>query len=187
VKKVSVGNRILLARKRAGVSQSKLAEAIGIDANTISRWERDAVKMKAEKMAIVASSLNTSVAYLLGETDDPKRYTTLLGGDHDGATGNPPMHDEFTDAREAVGLSRVLNETAGKKVSMTAGQNAPNKGFVFERTNKNGEVTRIEFSADTPESVVRAAIAEVMKTSDEKTHAIYKPAVNGDISRFTNE
>jgi transcriptional regulator with XRE-family HTH domain len=66
---VTVGNRILAARKRAGISQTRLAELVGIDSNTISRWERDIVKMKAEKMAIVAAALNTSVAYILGEEE----------------------------------------------------------------------------------------------------------------------
>jgi phage repressor protein C with HTH and peptisase S24 domain len=37
----------------------------------------------------LASVLDTSVAYLIGETDDPHRYTTLLTEDEN-ATGNPP-------------------------------------------------------------------------------------------------
>jgi transcriptional regulator with XRE-family HTH domain len=73
---VTIGNRIQTARKRAGISQIKLAELIGTDSNTISRWERDIVKMKAEKMVNIAVALNTSVAYLLGEEETNKPLNT---------------------------------------------------------------------------------------------------------------
>jgi transcriptional regulator with XRE-family HTH domain len=68
---VSIGEHIQKARKKAGLSQSRLAIIIGVDNNTISRWERDLFRVTGEYVPKIAAALNTSVAYLLGETDDP--------------------------------------------------------------------------------------------------------------------
>ena len=51
---------------------------VGSDGNTVSRWELDKLGMGNEYVLKLAQALDTSTAYLLGETDDPKRYTSRL-------------------------------------------------------------------------------------------------------------
>ena len=62
------------------ITQNKLGELIGTDGNTVSRWERGVMEIKVEAAFRIAVALNVSVAFLLGETEDPKRYppTTLF-------------------------------------------------------------------------------------------------------------
>jgi transcriptional regulator with XRE-family HTH domain len=44
---------------------------VEVDSNTISRWERDLFKVTANYIPRLAAVLNTTVAYLMGETNDP--------------------------------------------------------------------------------------------------------------------
>lgn len=74
-----VGDRIKLLREGLSQSQEELASAIGMHSNTVARWERGELTPRGTSLSKLAQALKTSTAYLLGETDDPKRYTTILG------------------------------------------------------------------------------------------------------------
>ena len=78
-------------REECRLSQARLADLVGVDSNTISRWERNLFKVTADYVPKLAAALNTSVAYLLGETDNPTRYSSLLLSGPDGHTGNDPL------------------------------------------------------------------------------------------------
>lgn len=67
---MSVSNRIKELRERAGLSQIELANMVGVDANTVWRWENDR-SSPSRSIQSLASALKTSVAYLMGETNDP--------------------------------------------------------------------------------------------------------------------
>lgn len=67
---MKLGERIELRRAEIGISQSELARRVGVRQSTMnslingdSRTSRSIVK--------IAQVLNTSPAYLMGETDDP--------------------------------------------------------------------------------------------------------------------
>jgi transcriptional regulator with XRE-family HTH domain len=162
---VTVGNRILAARKRAGISQTRLAELVGIDSNTISRWERDIVKMKAEKMAIVAAALNTSVAYLLGEEEAKEMLNaTAVNYRHQGKNNsiNTPgvqnsalvqginnntviiNNDEHTLTGEAIELIRVFEALDIKRRTALLG-----RAYALEEEASQAKV------ADSPASLGR--------------------------------
>ena len=68
-----IGQRLAQARKRAGLSQSKLAAALGCryDHTVISRVERNLSSLRLDGVAKAARELDVSVDYLLGLTDDP--------------------------------------------------------------------------------------------------------------------
>ena len=74
----TVGERIKLAREKKGLKQEKLGELIGAHTVTISRWERGINQPNSDTLNRIAHVLETSVAYLTGETEDPKRYTSRL-------------------------------------------------------------------------------------------------------------
>jgi len=74
----TVGERIKLAREKKGLKQEKLGELIGTHTVTISRWERGINQPNSDTLNRIAHALEISVAYLTGETDDPKRYTSRL-------------------------------------------------------------------------------------------------------------
>ena len=68
-----VSNNIRRAREKKGISQAKLAIALGVKENTVWRWENNKAKPDAETIVKIAHALNTTAAYLLGETDTPKQ------------------------------------------------------------------------------------------------------------------
>ena len=67
-----VGLRIRMRRKEMGVSQERLAEALGITFQQVQKYERGANRVSASKLWEIASALKTPVAYFydgLGERD----------------------------------------------------------------------------------------------------------------------
>ena len=63
--------RLLLARRRAGVSQGELAKRTEMYASDISKMERGRMLPTAPRLRRLAEALDVSADYLLGLTDDP--------------------------------------------------------------------------------------------------------------------
>lgn len=71
------GERIRLRRKELGISGEKIAKAIGTTRVTVSRWEAGVSEPNDKKKIALANMLNTSVAYLMGETDNPEPIASI--------------------------------------------------------------------------------------------------------------
>ena len=95
-----IAERLVERRKSKGLKQTELADTVKISIPTITRMENGKSNPKAEELSNLAAALDTSVAYLLGETNDPKRYKSMLDDDRFPASGNQPMHEIFKAARE---------------------------------------------------------------------------------------
>jgi transcriptional regulator with XRE-family HTH domain len=67
---VAVGARIRLRRRDIKVSQSKLADAVGVTFQQVQKYERGANRISASMLVRTASALRTSVAWLVGEAED---------------------------------------------------------------------------------------------------------------------
>ncbi len=65
------GRRIAERRRAMGLTQEELAARLGISAQQVSEHERGRRRIPGPRLAEIARVLNTSVAYLVGETDDP--------------------------------------------------------------------------------------------------------------------
>jgi len=63
---VSIGARIREAREDLGMTGSALAEKIGSDAATISRWEHDRREPDAGHLRALCDALGVTADYLLG-------------------------------------------------------------------------------------------------------------------------
>ena len=74
-----VGLRIRMRRKELGVSQEKLAEALGLTFQQIQKYERAANRVSASKLWEIGRALNTSVAYF---------YEGLESEDYEGGAPN---------------------------------------------------------------------------------------------------
>ena len=61
-----IGSRIAIARKAAGL---KLAAAVGVHKQTISRYERGVLVPDANEICAMVSTLNCSADFLLGFSD----------------------------------------------------------------------------------------------------------------------
>jgi transcriptional regulator with XRE-family HTH domain len=67
---VEIGEKIKKFREMRGLTQSQLAEAANVDSNTVSRWERGDLRIKADKIAPIAAALNCSTDDLLKEENE---------------------------------------------------------------------------------------------------------------------
>ena len=68
---MSTGERIRKLREAKHMRQSDLAELLGNDGNTISRWENDKIGIGSAYIMKLAQVFNTTADYLLCKTDDP--------------------------------------------------------------------------------------------------------------------
>jgi transcriptional regulator with XRE-family HTH domain len=65
----TMGDRIALLRKRLGLNQGDLADAVGMSKSQISRLERDESETKISYLPILAQKLHTSVQFLVTGED----------------------------------------------------------------------------------------------------------------------
>lgn len=66
---MSFGEKIATIRKKKGLSQEELAKKVGIISVTIGRYERDEIKPSIDTAAKIAEALDTSLDYLVGNSD----------------------------------------------------------------------------------------------------------------------
>lgn len=61
----TLGERISVARERAGMSQDELAEALAINSGLLENWENDAAEPRANRMTLLGGILGVSAGWLL--------------------------------------------------------------------------------------------------------------------------
>ncbi len=74
---IAVGHRIRVRRKWLGVSQSSLAEHLGVSFQQVQKYERGANRVSASMLVKIAQKLDTSVAELVGESSEPRGDESL--------------------------------------------------------------------------------------------------------------
>ena len=65
----TTADRIKQLRKKKGISQSELAELIGVKTNTVSTWERGTRKPDFEALNLLSNYFEVSFEYILGSSD----------------------------------------------------------------------------------------------------------------------
>ncbi|MDO5116139.1 MAG: helix-turn-helix transcriptional regulator [Synergistaceae bacterium] len=71
---MALGERLRKLRRMLRLSQEELAYRLGTNRVSISQWENNRVSPDTDSLTKIAAVLGTSIAYLLGETDDPASY-----------------------------------------------------------------------------------------------------------------
>ena len=69
IKMTEVGNRIKELRIENGMTQTDLAQKIGVATNTVSQYEKGLSKTSIDVLANIAVIFETTTDYLLGLTD----------------------------------------------------------------------------------------------------------------------
>lgn len=64
---LSIGARLRTRRRQLGLSQSDLAETLGVSFQQVQKYERGANRVAASTLLAAAQALSTSVGWLLGE------------------------------------------------------------------------------------------------------------------------
>ena len=65
----SMGERIYKLRRSAGLTQSELGEAIGVNASAVAHWERNHKSVHAVNIIALCSFFGVSADWLLGLKD----------------------------------------------------------------------------------------------------------------------
>lgn len=67
----TIGSRIAMLRKERGMTQEDLAQAMGVTAQAVSKWENDVSCPDISILSQLATTLQTSTDYILsGKADD---------------------------------------------------------------------------------------------------------------------
>jgi transcriptional regulator with XRE-family HTH domain len=69
----TVAERIKQLRKKKGLSQVELAEAVGVQGNTVSTWERGTRKPDFKALSILCDIFEVSLEYLIGSSEGTQR------------------------------------------------------------------------------------------------------------------
>src|SRR5580698_10700122 len=70
-----VGARMRLRRRMQGVSQEKLADALGLTFQQVQKYERGASRVSASKLYEIAAALRAPVSYFFDGLADPSSET----------------------------------------------------------------------------------------------------------------
>ena len=68
---MKTSEKISLRRRILNITQEDLSKKIGVSSKTIGRWESSERSPSGDVLIKLASALDTTVSYLLGETDTP--------------------------------------------------------------------------------------------------------------------
>lgn len=66
---MKLSEKIIISRKKQGLSQVDLADALGVSRQSISKWETDESKPDINKLPALAKVLGVSIDWLLSEAD----------------------------------------------------------------------------------------------------------------------
>ena len=66
---MTLQDKILYCRKKAGLSQEQLAEKIGVSRQAVSKWETGDAVPEIGKLSLLAKSFNVTVDWLLSESE----------------------------------------------------------------------------------------------------------------------
>jgi transcriptional regulator with XRE-family HTH domain len=98
-----VGARIRMRRRMLGVSQERLADALGLTFQQVQKYERGANRVSASKLYEIAASLQTPVAYFFEGLVDP----TGAGSDSGQVTHEQSVH-AFLMTPEGLELAKAF-------------------------------------------------------------------------------
>jgi transcriptional regulator with XRE-family HTH domain len=100
---MTVGDRVLLARKRARWTQAQLGEALGTDQGTIAKIEANR-QSGAKHLPKIAEVLDVPVAWLVVGENPPEWTRQVRSPDHD-PTAEPSAIDRIATAVETMAAS----------------------------------------------------------------------------------
>ncbi|HEX7761872.1 MAG TPA: helix-turn-helix transcriptional regulator [Caulobacteraceae bacterium] len=114
---IAVGARVRIRRRWLSMSQSQLAEALGLTFQQVQKYERGANRVSASMLVKIAAKLETTVAALVGEDGAAPVETLIFSqltapGASDLLTAFANIRDG--DARRAV-LTLALSLSGGVK------------------------------------------------------------------------
>ena len=119
---VAVGARVRMRRKTLGLTQTALAEALGITFQQVQKYERGANRVSASMLVRAAKRLECPVAFLVGEepggfpTDESLLTMLAFPGAIDLLTAYTSIEDSHSRAA-VLNVARALTSGDSKKAA----------------------------------------------------------------------
>ncbi len=111
---LSMGARMRTRRRQLGLSQSDLADQLGVSFQQVQKYERGANRVAASTLVAASHALSTTVAWLVGEEasgreDDEDVFRALA---RPGALEILQAFNAIADARARMALLALVREMA---------------------------------------------------------------------------
>lgn len=106
---VAVGHRIRVRRKWLGISQSTLADHLGVSFQQVQKYERGANRVSASMLVRIAQKLDTTVGELVGETPTPMSDESLF--EKLAVPGAVQLLEAFASVQQPSMRTAILNLT----------------------------------------------------------------------------
>lgn len=114
------GERLKLSRKNAGLTQSELANLIGISIKTVQRWELEQRQPRVEEIKALAKALNVSEQDLLNDNSSTQSSGWVLN-----IKTASDFTEEVIDLTGNVGkITNITLTPKGVALTITADWNA---------------------------------------------------------------
>ena len=128
---LSLGEKISIARKKMKLSQEELADIIGASRPSISQWENNKVRPDTDKLLTLSNTLNLSVAYLIGETDDSALPNRV-------ATGKKPSmkSNVHFETEEIISIDQIVIPVLSPEQTACCGKGIPLSEITYENEER---------------------------------------------------
>ena len=123
----TLGERIRQLRDERNLKQADLAKVLGVDSNTVSKWELGTQNPSPENTAMLAEMFDVPLAYLGGSSDD--RSFPEVSDELGAATAE---EDEQEYLKHMVKLFRDLSPEGQKFIKITLSAVWENEKFERE-------------------------------------------------------
>ncbi len=101
-----VGRRVRERRRKRGMTQTELADALGTSYQQIQKYEGGTNRVSAGRLYVLAQALGVTVGYFFKGTGSPVRPTTEPAGSND--EQRIALINSFTQISSAVSGSAIL-------------------------------------------------------------------------------
>lgn len=119
---MAIGARIRTRRRELGLSQTTLAEELGVSFQQVQKYERGSNRVAASTLVAAAEALGVSVAWLVGEeggagVDDEALFQALA---QPGTLEMVRAFNAIGDARARAALLALAVEIGGGRAGLTS-------------------------------------------------------------------
>ena len=97
-----VGARLRVARRSAGLTQKQLADQLGVESITVSRWERGVTTPSIPRLRRIAELTQTSVSDLVRAPDAPTAHGAELAALREELAETRALVDRIASALERL-------------------------------------------------------------------------------------